>query len=73
MLFNIVVDMLAIMIECAWPNCRYDSTSFYGCLSILLYSNDTILFMENDIEKVRNLELIMSAFEQLSGLKINFH
>ena len=28
--------------------------------------------MEHDIEKARNLKLILSAFEQLSGLKINF-
>ena len=25
------------------------------------------------MEKAKNLELILSAFEQLSGLKINFH
>jgi hypothetical protein len=29
--------------------------------------------MERDFEKARNLKLILSAFEQLSGLKINFH
>jgi hypothetical protein len=29
--------------------------------------------MEHDIEKAQNLKLILSAFEQLSGLKINFH
>ena len=42
-------------------------------LSILQYADDTILFMEHDIEKATNLKLILSAFEQLSGLKINFH
>jgi hypothetical protein len=31
------------------------------------------LFMEHDLEKAQNLKLIISAFEQLSGLKINFH
>ena len=44
-----------------------------GGLSILQYADDTILFMEHDMEKARNLKLILSAFEQLSGLKINFH
>ena len=44
-----------------------------GGLSILQYADDTILFMEHDIEKAKNLKLILSAFEQLSGLKINFH
>ena len=29
--------------------------------------------MEHDIEKANNLKLILSAFEQLSELKINFH
>jgi hypothetical protein len=29
--------------------------------------------MEHDLEKLRNLKLILSAFEQLSGLNINFH
>jgi hypothetical protein len=42
-------------------------------LSILQYANDTILFMEHDIDKAKNMKLLLSAFEQLSGLKINFH
>jgi hypothetical protein len=44
-----------------------------GGSSILQYANDTILFMEHDLEKAQNLKLILAAFEQLSGLKINFH
>ena len=44
-----------------------------GGLSILQYANDTILFMEHDLDKARNLKLLLSAFEQMSGLKINFH
>jgi hypothetical protein len=44
-----------------------------GGLSILQYVDDTILFMDHDLEKARNLKLILAAFEQLSGLKINFH
>lgn len=28
--------------------------------------------MDHDIEKAKNLKLILSTFEQLSGLKINF-
>jgi mannosylglycoprotein endo-beta-mannosidase len=42
-------------------------------LSILQYAGDTILFTEHDLEKARNLKLILSTFEQLSGLKINLH
>ena len=44
-----------------------------GGLSILQYADDTILFMEHDLDKARNLKLLLSAFEQMSGLKINFH
>jgi hypothetical protein len=29
--------------------------------------------MENDIEEAKNMKLVLNAFEQLSGLKINFH
>ena len=44
-----------------------------GGLSILQYADDTILFMEHDLEKAVNMKLILCIFEQLSGLKINFH
>jgi hypothetical protein len=38
-------------------------TSFGWGLSILPYTDDTILIMEHELEKLRNLELILSAFE----------
>jgi hypothetical protein len=44
-----------------------------GGISILQYADDTILFMEHDVEKVVNMKLILCMFEQLSRLKINFH
>ena len=44
-----------------------------GGVSILQYADDTILFLEHDLEKAVNMKLILSFFEQLSGLKINFH
>ena len=75
-LFNIVADMLAILIERAKSEDHIEGVIPHlvdGGLSILQYADDTILFMEHDIEKARNLKLILSAFEQLSGLKINFH
>jgi hypothetical protein len=42
-------------------------------LSILQYADDTIIFIDNDIERDKNIKLLFCAFEQLSGLKINFH
>src|SRR3954469_9235414 len=76
MLFNIVADMLAIPIERAKQDDQIAGVVPHlvdGGLSILQYADDTILFMEHDLEKTKNLKLILSAFEQLSGLKINFH
>ena len=42
-------------------------------LSILQYADDTILFMDHNLEHAHNMKTILCAFEQLSGLKINFH
>jgi hypothetical protein len=42
-------------------------------LSILQYADDTVSFMDNDLEKAKNMKLLLCAFEQLLGLKINFH
>ena len=74
-LFNIVVDILAILID------REKETELIrglvpnlvdNGLSILQYADDTILFMENDLEEAKNMKLLLCAFEQLSDLKINF-
>jgi hypothetical protein len=68
--------MLAIMIERAKVDGQVEGVIphlVHGGLSILQYADDTILFMEHDLEKAKNLKLILLAFEQLSGLKINFH
>jgi hypothetical protein len=75
-LFNIVADMLAIMIERAKSDGLFEGVIPHlvdGGLSILQYADDTILFMEHDLESAKNLKLILSTFEHLSGLKINFH
>jgi hypothetical protein len=76
MLFNIVADMLAIMIERAKNDGLIEGVIPHlvdGGLSILQYADSIILLMEHDLEKAQNLKLILSAFEQLPGLKINFN
>jgi hypothetical protein len=58
MLFNIVADMLAIMIERAKSNGLIEGVIPHlvdGGLSILQYADDTILLMEHDIENAQNL------------------
>ena len=42
-------------------------------LSVLQYADDTKIFMDNDLERAKNMKLLLCVFEQLSGLKINFH
>ena len=42
-------------------------------LSILHYADDTMLFLDHDIEQAMNMKLLLCTFEQLSGLKINFY
>jgi hypothetical protein len=75
-LFNIVADMLAILIA------REEKDGQIGSLvphlvdariSILQYADDTIMFMEHDLAKAVNMNLILYFFNQLSNLKINFH
>jgi retron-type reverse transcriptase len=54
MLFNIVVDMLAILIERAKSDGQIAGIVPHlvdGGLSILQYADNTILFMEHNIEK----------------------
>jgi hypothetical protein len=76
MLFNIVEDMLAIIIERAKVDGHIEGVVPHlvdGGLSILQYADDTVLLMDHDLDKAMNLKLTLSVFEQLSGLKINFH
>ena len=75
-LFNIVADMLAIMIERTMYDGQIEGVIPHlvdGGLSILQYADNIILFMEHDIKKAKNLKLILLVFKKLSGLKINFH
>jgi hypothetical protein len=75
-LFNIVADILVVMIERAKSEGHIEGFISHlvdGVLSILQYADDTVLFMDHDIEKARNVKLNLSVFEHLSGLNINFH
>jgi hypothetical protein len=42
-------------------------------LSILQYTDDTIIFLDHNLDRAKNLKLLLCAFEQLSRLKINYH
>jgi hypothetical protein len=43
-----------------------------GGIINLQYADDTILFIENDVEMARNPKWVLTCFEQVSGIKINY-
>jgi hypothetical protein len=60
-LFNIVADMLAIIINRAKNNgqiARVVPHLVDNGLSILQYVDDILIFMEDDLEKAKNLKLL---------------
>ena len=75
-LFNVVADMLAVLIAREKEDGQVEGLIPHlvdGGISILQYADDTILFLEHNLEKALNMKLILCIFKQLSGLKINFH
>lgn len=70
LLFNLVVDVLTKaashnLVRGLCPDV------FPGGIMCLQYADDTILFLEKDVEKVENLNLVLSCFEQVSGMRIS--
>ena len=70
-LFNIVVDMLPML-----PVIKFlEWSNIWSMMVYLSYNMLMILsiFLEHDLQKAKIMKLILTAFEKLSGLKINFH
>jgi hypothetical protein len=73
-LFNLVADSFTRMIL------RQQNDLIYGLIdhlipkgiSILQYVDDTILCLQDDNEKAKNVKLLLYIYEHMSGLKINF-
>lgn len=76
LLFNLVADVFTKMLERAADEGLIKGllTEFTpeGVIS-LQYADNTILFLDSKIEYARNLKWILCCFEQISGMKINFH
>jgi hypothetical protein len=74
LLFNIAADRLACMIQKAKNEGIIKGLIPHiitnGCCC-LQYADYTIFL--DDLEGARNLKFILCIFEQMSGLKINFH
>lgn len=76
LLFDIAADALAIILDKAKQHGFVKGVmSEFGNngVNMLQYADDTIFLIQDDEESARNLKFILSAFEQMSGLSINFH
>lgn len=75
-LFNLVGDVLTRMLEKAASKDLIKGplaeSNNHGVIS-LQYADDTILFSDCNDNHLRNLKGILAWFEQISGMRINFH
>jgi hypothetical protein len=72
LLFDIIVDMFVILPTRVKGGGQVDGLIPHlvdGRVHILQYSDDTIIFMEDNLEKALNMKLILCIFEQLSCAK----
>jgi hypothetical protein len=44
-----------------------------GGIITLQYADDSILFLDNDINMAQNLKWLLTCFEQMFGMHINYH
>jgi hypothetical protein len=75
-LFNLVVDVLSRVLQKAvgeklitWLG---EGLVEGGVIS-LQYADDTIVFVDKEEESGRNLKLILTCFEMMSGMRINYN
>lgn len=74
--FNLVADVLTrMLIKAANHNLINGLLLGFNRTGVISmqYADDTLLFLKNDLEQVMNLKWLLSCFEQISGMRINFH
>jgi hypothetical protein len=75
-MFNIVVDMWVVLIKRAKASGLVSGINPHlvgDGLSILQYVDDTIILLDHNLSQAINMKLLLTVFELLSRLKINFH
>lgn len=74
-MFNLVVDVLTRMLQKAGAQ---NLIKGLGCDIVpqgvvsLQYADDTILLLDKNLEMATNLKRILSCFELMSGMRINY-
>lgn len=75
LLFNLVIDVLTRMLSKASQRNIISglcTNLFPGGVICLQYANDTILFIDKNQDKAKNLKTVLTCFEKVSGMKINY-
>jgi hypothetical protein len=75
-LFNLIADVFSkILYKAADHNliCGLVPHAIPGGDISLQYADDTILFLQKDLGMARNLKWLLTLFEQMSGMRINYH
>ena len=76
MIFNLVADVFSRTLNKASKNKMLSGLTnkiFPQGIIGVQYADDTLLFLENNIESAKNIKWLLACFEQMSGLRINFH
>jgi hypothetical protein len=75
LLFNFPADVLTRMVTVVPSNLLVtglaENIVDHG-VAILQYADDTVMCLEDNMDKARNVKLSLYLFEQMTGLKINF-
>jgi mannosylglycoprotein endo-beta-mannosidase len=76
LLFNFVADVFTrMLVKAAQQNLISGLLQRFrdGGVFSLQYADDTLLFIKNDVRQAQNLKWLLSIFEHLSGMRINFN
>jgi hypothetical protein len=75
LLFNLVADIFTRMLVKAASNNLIAGLLpqvIAGGVVSLQYADDTLLFLEDDLDKENNLKWLLLCYEQMTGMRINF-
>ena len=72
LLFNLVADIFTRMLMKAAANNLISGLLPQVLEGGVIYADDTLLFLEDNIEKANNLKWLLLCYEQMTGMRINF-
>ncbi|KAK1669324.1 hypothetical protein QYE76_057483 [Lolium multiflorum] len=76
LLFNFIGEALSAILSAAGRAGHIHGVVLHlipGGVSHLQYADDTLILIQNSDEDIANLKFLLMCFEDMSGLKINYH